>query len=368
MILIVDDEPVFRTLVTEALRREGHELIVCSAASEALERLEEHDPDLIISDIVMPGMDGFAFRKEYSERFPRRNTPFVFLSSQSAPEQIVKGLDADVDDYLTKPIVPEVLRAKVRSLLARCARHTSKTFTGNLALFPFIKIIRFCEQHGLTGEVDFETDDWAITVPFRAGEMLIDTIEDGDAVLERLYDMERGRFTIRTGTVDFSSLESVGVDSGSRTTESQPAPGLPMGRLSGIKAGKRLFQIQTELATHPELQVITVVILDGNTVLKRATKPPVDADRNRLEALIEDQHRGIETEIRTKIESLGQEKNRSDDQEFFHLLDEGFLAYRNGEFQQALEVWSKAREIKPDDPTLKVNLKIVRLKIDQGAS
>jgi len=368
VILIVDDEPVFRTLVTEALRREGHELIVCSAAAEALERLEEYDPDLIISDIVMPGMDGFAFKEEYSKRFPERTTPFVFLSSQSAPEQIVKGLDSDVDDYLTKPIVPEVLRAKVRSLLSRSARHTPKTFTGDLALFPFIKIIRFCEQHGLTGEIDFETADWKITVPFKAGEISIDDLDDGDLALERLYDLENGRFTIRTGPVDFSSLENVEVGTDSCTTPSPPSPGLPMGRLSGIKAGKRLFQIQTELTTHPELRVITVVILDGNTVLKRATTPPENADRNQLETLIEDQHRGIETEVRTKIESLGQEKSRGDDHEFFGLLDEGFTAYRSGDFQRALEVWSKARTIKPDDPTLKVNMKIVRLKIEQGAS
>lgn len=366
MIFVVDDEQIFLTLVREALGQEGLEVETFERAADALVSLETSDPDLIISDIMMPGMDGFAFREAFSQRFPGRNTPFVFLSSQGEPEQLVRGLDADVCDYLVKPVDPRVLRAKIRSLLRRTQRSPSAAFQGDLELFPFIKVVQFCEQQGLTGEVMFSDGESDVIVPFKAGAIASDGVGDANDVLDRLYDLKKGRFTIRPGAVDFSALSgSVGAEE-IRPEAHRPQSAMPMGRLSGVKAGKRLFQIQTEMVLYPEERIVTVVILDGNTMLKRSFPVEAPGARSELEVLIDQQHQEVKAEVHRKVEDLGKARSAKVDAgtaRFYELLDAGFEAYRQGDVEQALEVWLKADVLKPDDPTLEINLRIARAKL-----
>ncbi len=367
MIFVVDDEQIYLTLAREALRQAGFQVETFERAADALKTLETSDPDLIISDIMMPDMDGFAFREAFSQRFPGRTTPFIFLSSMGEPEQLVRGLEADICDYLVKPIDPRVLQAKVRSLLKRRKQLPGAVFQGDLGLFPFIKVVQFCEQQGLTGEVLFSDGDWKVVVPFKAGAFVSDGLGDADDVLERLYDLEQGRFTIRPGAVDFSALGGVVVVEESPAEEPYPQSAMPMGRLSGVKAGKRLFQIQTEMVLYPDARIVTVVILDGNTVLKRSLPIEAPGARSELEVLIEQQHQEVKAEVGRKVDDLGKTKSaevESGTQGFHELFDMGFEAYRLGDIKKALEVWLKAQALNPDDPTLEINLKIARAKLE----
>ncbi|MEN8164682.1 MAG: hypothetical protein ABFS37_11185, partial [Acidobacteriota bacterium] len=323
------------------------------------------------------------FREAYSQRFPGRNTPFVFLSSLGEPEQLVRGLEAEVCDYLVKPIDPRVLQAKVRSLLKRRERRDTGVFQGDLGLFPFIKVVQFCEQQGLTGTVTFSTDVWQAVVPFKAGTIQLDDIgnandvvgvsydfdeiESPDEIMERLYDLEQGRFTIRPGEVDFSSLGGVAVVEAGHTEAPRPQTAMPMGRLSGVKVGQRLFQIQTEMVLYPEERIVTVVILDGNTVLKRSLPVEAPGARSELEVLIGQQHQEVKAEVERKIGGLGKVKSSevgSETQGFYGLFDAGFEAYRKGDVEEALKFWLEAQVLKPDDPTLEINLKIARAKLE----
>jgi len=367
VIFVVDDEQIYLTLAGEALRQAGFQVETFERAADALESLETNDPDLIISDIMMPGMDGFAFKEAFSQRFPGRTTPFVFFSSMGEPEQLVRGLEAEVCDYLVKPIDARVLQAKVRSLLKRREQKPGAVFEGDLGLFPFIKVVQFCEQQGLTGEVLFSDGDWKVVVPFKAGAFVSDGMGDADDVLERLYDLEQGRFIIRPGAVDYSALGGVAVVEESPAEEPRPQSTMPMGRLSGVKVGKRLFQIQTEMVSYPEERIVTVVILDGNTVLKRSLPVEAPGARSELEVLIEQQHQEVKVEVNRKVEDLGKAKSAEADSEnesFHELFDAGFEAYRQGDIKKALEVWLKAQTLNPDDPTLEINLKIARAKLE----
>jgi len=385
MIFVVDDEQVFLTLTREVLSREGFEVETFRNAIDALGALERMDPELIISDIVMPEMDGFAFKDEFSRRFPEMDIPFIFLSSLGDPEQLIRGLEADVDDYLIKPINPTVLKAKVKSLLRRRRRSSEAVFQGDLGVFSFNDVVRFCEEQGFSGDVTFEAGAWKVVIPFKGGSIELDNlrnpnddlknlydfdeIDDADDVLERLYDLDNGRFTIKARGVDFSALERAGVVEKSDSKSPSSRSNIPMGRLSGIKVGQRLFQVQTEMVFYPEERIETVVVLNGNTVLKRLEVVEPENGMSDLEAMINRQHQGVKAEVQRRVEELAKAKSievgvKLD--EFSALFDAGFDAFRDGDFQRALEIWLEAQQLKPEDPMLENNLRIVRSRVESG--
>ncbi len=358
MILIVDDEASQLEFVGKTLGDDGHRVISFTRAAEALERAAEDEPELVLSDIMMPGMGGLDFKDAYQKRFPHRLTPFVFFTSLSEPGDIVRGLETGADDYLVKPVAPEVLRAKVRSLLRRKERYATPVFQGDLGRYPFIKVLQFCELHGLTGHVEFAGPDLAASVPFRSGSL---ALEPGDDRLTSLYDLTEGRFTIHSRPIDFRALEEVALPADS--TPPDPVD-RPMGKLSAVRANQRLFQIQTELASHPERQILSVAILDGNTVLKRKSPPPAGANRQLLEKLIEEQHHALETEVREKLIGLVRDKGPTPKELFYQRFETGFEEYRKGNLEAALAAWEEAKALNPSDKAIEINLRVVRGKLE----
>jgi DNA-binding response OmpR family regulator/cellulose synthase/poly-beta-1,6-N-acetylglucosamine synthase-like glycosyltransferase len=118
-ILCIDDEESIRKLVTTALRRAGYEVITANNGHEALERLREAIPDLIISDINMPGMDGLSFLRELRSDASLKEIPLILLTALGDTADIEEGLNLGADDYLTKPFEMRELLARVRVKLAR---------------------------------------------------------------------------------------------------------------------------------------------------------------------------------------------------------------------------------------------------------
>ena len=117
-ILVVDDEGAIRKILEVQLRQEGHEVVALAGAIEALELLEEDQAfDLILSDINMPDMDGFEFRRRTMEMEPVARIPFVMLTARKDSADKTTGFDLDVSAYLTKPFQREELFAQIASLL-----------------------------------------------------------------------------------------------------------------------------------------------------------------------------------------------------------------------------------------------------------
>ncbi len=109
-ILVVDDTPANLALVLDALGAAGHELLVAESGRSALTLLEHNVPDLILLDVVMPGLDGFATCERIKARPECRDVPVLFMTALDEPEQKVRAFDAGAVDYITKPVhVPEVL-------------------------------------------------------------------------------------------------------------------------------------------------------------------------------------------------------------------------------------------------------------------
>ena len=121
-ILIVDDYGVLLATAREILELEGYTVLAASSAKEALESMEGTRPDLIVADIMMPVMDGYAFYEAVRSRRGWARIPFVFLTAKTAEEDFVRAKILGVDRYIIKPFRVVDLLGDIRALLARSGR------------------------------------------------------------------------------------------------------------------------------------------------------------------------------------------------------------------------------------------------------
>ena len=118
-ILVVDDEEDILELVRYNLSREGYSVDGTLSGEEALRKARTKGYDLIILDLMLPGIDGLEVTKKLKANEKTRNIPIVMLSAKGEEADIVAGLELGADDYITKPFSPRVLIARVRTALRR---------------------------------------------------------------------------------------------------------------------------------------------------------------------------------------------------------------------------------------------------------
>jgi two-component system response regulator MprA len=116
-ILVVDDERAVRESLARALELEGYDVELAADGGEALYRLEAQQPDAVILDVLMPGLDGLEVARRVRKTGNR--VPLLMLTAREAVQDRVAGLDAGADDYVTKPFALEELVARLRALLRR---------------------------------------------------------------------------------------------------------------------------------------------------------------------------------------------------------------------------------------------------------
>ena len=121
-ILVVDDEEDILELVRFNLSREGHEVLCAETGEKALEILKTEPVDLMVLDLMLPGMDGFSVVKRVKNDLRIRHVPIVMLTAKSSETDVVTGLQLGAEDYVTKPFSPRVLVARVRKVLRRISR------------------------------------------------------------------------------------------------------------------------------------------------------------------------------------------------------------------------------------------------------
>lgn len=117
-ILIADDDPVIIRLLQVNLEMEGYEVVTALDGQEAVERALAEKPDLVILDIMMPRMDGWAAREALSREPALKDTPVIFLSARAQQADLRKGYEAGVAEYVTKPFDPVDLLDIIERILA----------------------------------------------------------------------------------------------------------------------------------------------------------------------------------------------------------------------------------------------------------
>lgn len=122
----MDDEAKLLRAVAVTLREEGYDVVTARSGHEALVRVNESTPDLIVSDIRMPGIDGYALARAFRENPRTALIPIVFLTAKDERKDRIKGIRSGVDAYLVKPFDPEELIAVVSNILNRAERTSAE--------------------------------------------------------------------------------------------------------------------------------------------------------------------------------------------------------------------------------------------------
>jgi DNA-binding response OmpR family regulator len=139
--LIVDDDPVLADLVSFAMRREGFQVIQARDGAAALRRWEEEEPDIIVLDVNMPILNGFAVCRRIRAQ---ADTPIILLTVRGDEDDIVRGLELGADDYIPKPFSPRQLVARVHAVLRRAGMAPAAAIrqVGSLTLDPMRRELR----------------------------------------------------------------------------------------------------------------------------------------------------------------------------------------------------------------------------------
>lgn len=116
-VLVVEDERRMAELLQQGLQEEGHSVVVAANGREGLAIAESHSFDVILLDVMLPGLDGFSVAKKL--RGARNQTPILMLTARDATQDIIEGLNLGADDYLVKPFAFDVLLARLRAVSRR---------------------------------------------------------------------------------------------------------------------------------------------------------------------------------------------------------------------------------------------------------
>ncbi|MGH2709081.1 MAG: response regulator transcription factor, partial [Actinomycetota bacterium] len=143
-ILVVEDDPTVAEVVTRYLEREGHEVVAVGDGREALRRTEEWSPDLVVLDLMLPGLDGLAVCRRLRQQGP---VPIVMLTARGQESDRILGLELGADDYVAKPFSPRELTLRVSAVLRRARARSAPATPGSEEAVPLIAGDLMLEPH-----------------------------------------------------------------------------------------------------------------------------------------------------------------------------------------------------------------------------
>jgi DNA-binding response OmpR family regulator len=120
-ILVADDDDLLVELLRFKLEQRGHEVSVATDGAAALRMAEQHRPDVLVLDLMMPAMDGFELLRRFKEHRELRNIPAIVLSGRRQEQDIVRALSLGAQDYLIKPFIPSELLLRIENQFVRRA-------------------------------------------------------------------------------------------------------------------------------------------------------------------------------------------------------------------------------------------------------
>lgn len=204
-ILIVDDNPHVLKLLSISLEKAGYEVHTAENGDEGFDAVKDIQPDLIVSDVMMPDTDGIEFCWMVRESSDIPMVPFIFLTSLSDRDTEIKGFRAGADEYLVKPVDRKVLLEKVDVLLNRANKvkniedeHVSqmKGFEGNLADLSLAEMVQLLNLNKRSGTLVISAEKKGEII-FENGEMTFAQMGDdtsGEDAVHRMVTFNKGIF------------------------------------------------------------------------------------------------------------------------------------------------------------------------------
>jgi two-component system, OmpR family, alkaline phosphatase synthesis response regulator PhoP len=215
-ILVVDDEQDILDLLEYALTREGYQVTAAGSGEEALRQVRAVTPDLIVLDLMLPGLDGLTLCTVLRTDPTTSAIPIIMLTARGEEADVVRGLQAGADDYVTKPFSPRVLAARVGAVLRRSppeetAAEADVLSVGGITIHPGRREVRVGEE-----AVDLTYTEFAILAHLAARpgwvysrEQIVEAVRGGEyLVTPRAVDVQVVRLRRKLGVAG-AQLETV---------------------------------------------------------------------------------------------------------------------------------------------------------------
>jgi len=197
-ILVVEDEEALATLLHYNLDKEGHRVDICADGEEALIRIDEKQPDLVILDWMLPTVSGIEVCRRLRQRSSTRNLPIIMLTARVEETDRVRGLDTGADDYIVKPFLMSELSARVRAVLRRIRPGLAEDRIrhGDIIIDRSAHRVKRAGRDVHLGPTEFRLLDYFMQHPGRvfSREQLLNAVWGSDVYVEtRTVDVHIGR-------------------------------------------------------------------------------------------------------------------------------------------------------------------------------
>jgi two-component system phosphate regulon response regulator PhoB len=214
-ILVVEDEDALATLLQYNLDKEGYRVELCGDGEEALIRIDEKQPDLVVLDWMLPGVSGIEVCRRLRQRAETRNLPIIMLTARGEETDRIRGLDTGADDYVVKPFSMVELCARIRAVLRRIRPGLAedRVRQGDITIDRVAHRVKRGGKDVHLGPTEFRLLDYFMQHPGRvfSREQLLNAVWGSDVYVEtRTVDVHIGRLRrALTGSEDVDPIRTV---------------------------------------------------------------------------------------------------------------------------------------------------------------
>jgi two-component system, OmpR family, phosphate regulon response regulator PhoB len=197
-ILVVEDEEALATLLHYNLEKEGYRVELCADGEEAMIRIDEKLPDIVVLDWMLPSVSGIEVCRRLRQRSVTRNLPIIMLTARGEETDRVRGLDTGADDYIVKPFLMSELSARVRAVLRRIRPGLAedRIRQGDIVIDRSAHRVKRAGKDVHLGPTEFRLLDYFMQHPGRvfSREQLLNAVWGSDVYVEtRTVDVHIGR-------------------------------------------------------------------------------------------------------------------------------------------------------------------------------
>ena len=213
-VLVVDDEEDILEFLSYNLKKEGFNLILANNGNKGLELVKKHKPDLVILDVMMPGMDGIEVCEQIREQDKFEDVLILFLTARSEEYSELAGFSAGADDYITKPIKPKLLISRVKAILRRkIDKKTSSIISvGCITIDKLKHQLIYDGKEVFLAKKEFNLLFLLMTLPGKvfARDEIISTVWKDAVVGDRTIDVHVRKIREKIGSHHIKTIKGIG--------------------------------------------------------------------------------------------------------------------------------------------------------------